>query len=143
MPTYLLKTEPGTYSYSDLVKEKRTVWSGVANPAALATLRTARKGDEAYIYHTGDEKAIVGLAQVISDPYEDPDDPGVNAQGLPKAAVVDLKPLRAVKTPVTLAALKADARFKMFDLVRLPRLSVMLVPADLDAIIRKLTGVGS
>lgn len=143
MPTFLFKTEPGTYSYADLVREKRTIWSGVANPAALATLRTAHKGDEAFIYHTGDEKAIVGLAQIVSNPYEDPENPGLNAEGLPKAAVVDVKPLRAAKTPVTLAALKADSRFKDFDLVRLPRMSVMLVPPALDSIIRKLAGLGA
>lgn len=133
--TLLLKTEPSEYSFDDLVRDKRTVWSGVSNPQALAAIRAARKGDEAFMYHTGDEKRIVGLAQIISDPYADPeaDDP--------KFAVFDLKPLRAVKTPVTLAQIKADARFAAFALVKNSRLSVMPVPADLDKILRKLAGL--
>lgn len=141
MATFLLKTEPGTYSYEDLVREKRTIWSGVANPAALIALRSARKGDEAFIYHTGDERAIVGLATVVSDPYEDPENPGLNKEGLPRAAVVDLKPIRAAKAALTLDAMKNDDRFKGFDLLRLPRLSVMVVPPAMDKLIRKLTGL--
>lgn len=141
MATFLLKTEPETYSYDDLVREKRTVWSGVKNPAALASIRSMKKGDEAFIYHTGDEKAIVGLAQVLSAPYEDPDQPGLTDKGEPKFAVVDLKPLRAAKTPVTLAQVKADARFSAFPLVKLPRLSVMPVDAATDAALRKLAGL--
>src|SRR5262249_42792867 len=107
MPTFLLKTEPGTYSYADLVREKKTVWSGVANPAALKALRTARKGDEAFIYHTGDERAVVGLAKVVSDPYEDPKQPGRTPEGAPKFAVIDIKPVRAAKSPVSLGTMKS------------------------------------
>lgn len=135
MPTYLLKTEPGTYSYDDLVREKRCTWDGVSNPQALANLRAMRKGDEAFIYHTGDEKAIVGLATVASDPYADPKEDN------DKLVVIDLKPKKSVKTPLTLAAIKADKRFASFALVRQSRLSVMLVPDELDAIIRKSTGL--
>src|SRR5882724_11377833 len=118
MATFLVKTEPSTYSFADLVKEKRTVWSGVSSAPALAHLRTIRKGDEVLVYHTGDEKAVVGLAQAVSDPYEDPAHPAVTAKGEPKFAVVDLKAVRAAKSEVTLAQIKADARFKEFALVK-------------------------
>lgn len=143
MSTFLLKTEPSTYSYGDLVRDKRATWDGVANPAALIAIRSARKGDDALIYHTGDERAVVGLARIVSDPYEDPKQPGLTKDGLPKAAVFDLKPLKAAGTPLTLEMMKSDPRFKQFDLVRLPRLSAMPVPASIDAIIRKLTGVSA
>jgi predicted RNA-binding protein with PUA-like domain len=141
MPTYLLKTEPSEYAYDDLVREKRAAWTGVKNPAARIALRAMRVGDEALIYHTGDEKAIVGLARVVRAAYEDPDDPGQNERGEPKAPVVDLAPVRAVTTPLTLAAMKGDARFEDFVLLRQARLSVMPVPPALDAAIRKLTGL--
>jgi predicted RNA-binding protein with PUA-like domain len=141
MPTFLLKTEPSEFSYARLAAEKRAVWDGITNNAALAHLRTARKGDEAFIYHTGDEKAIVGLAQITSDPYADPNHPGLNAAGAPRFAVVDLAPLRCAKTPMTLEAIKADRRFSDFALVRQSRLSVMPVPANLAKIIRAHTGL--
>lgn len=143
MATLLLKTEPSTYSFDDLVREKRTTWNGVANPAALIALRSARKGDQAFIYHTGDVRAIVGLAAITSNPYEDPEHPGLTKDNLPKAAVFDLKPVRAARTPLSLETMKADPRFKSFDLLRLPRLSVVPVPPELDALIRALTGVGA
>ncbi len=141
MPTFLLKTEPGTFSYADLVKAKRTVWDGVSNPGALAALRAVRTGDELLIYHTGDEKAIVGLARAVGDAYADPKQPGKTAAGEIKFAVVDLAPLRAAKTPATLAAIKADVRFKDFALVRQARLSVMAVPAALDKALRTMAGL--
>src|SRR5437870_2775152 len=103
MAMFLVKTEPSEYSYAELVKEKRCIWSGVRNAAALAHLRAMRKGDGVLVYHTGDERAVVGLAQAVSDPYEDPKQPGITAKGEPKFAVVDLKPVRAANTPVTLA----------------------------------------
>jgi predicted RNA-binding protein with PUA-like domain len=140
MPTFILKTEPSTYSFADLQREKRAVWDGISNPAALAFLRGARRGDEAMIYHTGDEKAIVGLARITSDAYEDPAQPGSNADGLPKVPVVDLAPLRPAPRPVTLAQIKADRRFASFPLVRQPRLSVIPVPPDLEAALRELAG---
>jgi predicted RNA-binding protein with PUA-like domain len=143
MPTFLFKTEPDSYSFADLEREKRTAWTGVSNPAALNALRSARKGDQAFIYHTGDEKAVVGLAEILSDPYEDPDRPGATADGRVKFPIVDIKPVRAAKTPLTLAAMKQDASFAGFELVRLPRLSVMTVPGPLDKLIRKHTGIGA
>jgi predicted RNA-binding protein with PUA-like domain len=134
MPAWLLKTEPSTYSFADLQRDKRTSWTGVTNAAALIHLRNARKGDLAFIYHTGDEKQIVGLAEVSRNPYPDPD------ANNPKLVAVDLKPTRALKQPVTLAQIKADARFKDFDLVRNSRLSVMPVPPELSTALSKMAG---
>jgi predicted RNA-binding protein with PUA-like domain len=136
--TLLLKTEPGTYSFDDLIRERRTAWSGVANAAALIHLRAARSGDDCLIYHTGGEKAIVGLARVVRAPYEDPEQPGRTPDGLPKHAVIDLAPVQAAGAPLTLAAMREDDRFAEFALLKISRLSVMPVPAKLDALIRKL-----
>ena len=119
MARYLVKTEPSTYSFADLVREKKTVWDGVSNPVALKHLAAIRKGDTVVVYHTGDEKAAVGLAVAASDAYPDP------KAGNPKVVVVDLKPDRRLKAPVTLAQAKADAVLKGNDLARLPRLSVI------------------
>ncbi len=141
MATFLLKTEPSTYSYDDLVREKATAWTGITNAAALKALRSARRGDEAFIYHTGAQKAIVGLAKIVTNPYEDPTNPGRNGDGEPKVPVIDIKPLRKAPTPVTLAAIKADTRFADFALVRQSRLSAMMVPDDLALILRQLTGL--
>jgi len=122
--SWLLKTEPSTYSYADLVRDKRTTWDGVSNPVALKHLRTMRKGDQAFVYHTGSEKAIVGIARIAGDPRPDPklDDP--------RLVVVELEPVRPLRKPVPLAAVKADRRFADFELVRISRLSVMPVPPD-------------
>lgn len=141
MALYLLKTEPGEYSYSMLEKAGEVVWDGISAAPALAHLRQVKKGDEALVYHTGDEKAIVGLARFTSDPFEDPASPGVNDAGLPKVPVVKLKAMRAAKTPLTLAQMKSDARFKDWALVKQPRLSVMPVPPALEKAIRQLTGL--
>lgn len=124
MNHWLLKTEPSTYAWADLVRERRATWDGVSNPTALSHLRAMRKGDEAFVYHTGDEKAIVGIARVASDPYPDP------KLSDAKRVVVDLEPVRALKAPVTLASVKADKRFAGFALVRISRLSVMPVTAS-------------
>jgi len=122
--SWLLKTEPSTYSFDDLVRDKRTTWDGVSNPVALKNLRAMRKGDQAFVYHTGAEKAIVGIARIAGDPRPDPklDDP--------RLVVVELEPVRGLRTPVSLAAVKADRRFADFALVRISRLSVMPVPPD-------------
>ncbi len=122
--SWLLKTEPSTYSFDDLVRDKRTTWDGVSNPVALGHLRTMRKGDQAFVYHTGAEKAIVGLARIAGDPRPDP------KLGDPRLVVVELEPVRALRKPVSLAAVKADRRFADFALVRISRLSVMPVSAD-------------
>jgi predicted RNA-binding protein with PUA-like domain len=121
---WLLKTEPSSYSYADLERDRRTTWDGVSNPVALRNLRSMKQGDECFIYHTGDEKRIVGVAKVAKAAYPDPkaDDP--------KLVVIDLTPIRALKRPVTLAEIKADKRFASWELVRQPRLSVMPVSPD-------------
>jgi predicted RNA-binding protein with PUA-like domain len=143
MPTLLVKSEPSTYSFEDLLRDKTTRWDGVKNPAALAALRAAKKGDDVLVYHSGDVKAIVGLARVEKAAYQDPKHPGLNDQGQPKFAVIDLKAVKAAKTPAgaTLAAIKADPRFKDFALVRIGRLSVMPVPPALDIVLRAMAGL--
>ncbi len=124
MPNHwLLKTEPSTYAFADLLREGRTRWEGVSSPAALIHLRAMKTGDEALIYHSGDERAVVGLARIASDPYPDP------ALGDPRRVVVDLVPLRTLPRPIPLAAIKADRRFADLALVRISRLSVMPVSA--------------
>lgn len=127
MAYWILKTEPGTYSFERLVREKTAVWDGVTNPVALKNIRSMTKGDEVMIYHTGDEKAVVGLARVASAPYADPK----NA----KLVVFDLRAGQALARPVTLAEIRAEPAFKDMALVRMPRLSV--VPAS-DAQWKKL-----
>lgn len=121
MAFWLLKTEPSNYAYSDLVSEKETVWDGVSNNLALKYIRQMRKGDLALIYHTGSEKAVVGIATVISDPYPDPE------QNDPRLVVVDVKPKKKLVREISLAEVKSNSKLKDFDLVRLPRLSVMPV----------------
>lgn len=121
MAYWLLKTEPSVYSYDNLVNDKKATWDGVTNPVALKNIRSIKKGDLAFIYHTGDEKQIVGIAEVVSDSYPDP------KQKESKLVVMDLKPKEKLKRPVTLAEIKADERFADFLLVRISRLSVMPV----------------
>ncbi|HYM80955.1 MAG TPA: EVE domain-containing protein [Candidatus Limnocylindria bacterium] len=123
MANFLFKTEPSTYSYQDLVGERRAVWDGVSNPLALKHLRSVRKGDTVAIYHTGDEKQVVGLATAASDPYADP------KLADAKRVVVDLKPERSLPRPVALSEFRADKVLGTADLVRLPRLSVMPLTA--------------
>jgi len=121
---WLFKTEPGQYSYDKLEKEKKAVWDGVANNLALKHLREIRMGDEILIYHSGDEKAIVGLAQAISDPYPDP------REDDEKLVVINIKPIRRLSSPLSLSQIKAVDELRDFDLVRLPRLSVMPIPEN-------------
>jgi predicted RNA-binding protein with PUA-like domain len=121
---WLLKTEPDHYSYADLERDGTTVWDGVSNNAALKNIRDMRPGDLALIYHTGEERRAVGLAEVTSEPYPDPRD------GDPKLVVVDVRPLRPLPRPVTLADIKNDTAFADFALVRQGRLSVVPVAPD-------------
>jgi predicted RNA-binding protein with PUA-like domain len=133
MPSYwILKTEPSTYSFADLMKEGTSVWDGVSNPVALRNLRGMKPGDQVMIYHTGEEKAVVGFASVVSEPRPDPKNPNLT--------VVDLKAGRAIGKPVTLAAIKADPAFADLALVRQGRLSVVSVPPP---IWKKLLAMGS
>lgn len=121
MANWLFKEEPTHYGYDALKADGRTTWSGVKNPVAQKYLREVRKGDRIFYYHTGNEKAVVAIAKAASDAYPDPAD----TSG--KAHVVDVVPVKKLKNPVTLAAIKADTRFAPFPLTRLPRLSVMPV----------------
>ena len=118
---WLFKEEPSNYSFDALVKDKKTVWSGVKNPVAQRNLRSVKKGDQIFFYHTGDEKSVVGIAKALGDAYPDPND----AAG--KASVVDVGPVKKLARPVTLKAIKADPWFADFALVRISRLSVMPV----------------
>jgi predicted RNA-binding protein with PUA-like domain len=120
---WLFKTEPGAYSYARLSREGRTVWDGVKNALALKHLAGVAEGDEVLVYHTGDEKAAVGVARVVRGAYPDP-----KAKD-PRLVVVDLVPLRPLPRPVALADMRANRRLAGFDLLRLPRLSVMPVSA--------------
>ena len=104
MATWLLKTEPDTYSFADLQREKRTTWDGVANAVALKHLRAMTKGDEVLVYHTGKEKRVVGLAKIVGAPRPDPKDA--------KLVVVDIAPARALESPVTLADMRANAKLE-------------------------------
>ena len=118
---YLVKEEPDNYSFDAFVADGGTTWTGVKNPLAQKHLRSIRKGDLVFYYHTGKEKAIVGVAKAARDAEPDP------ADSTGKAYVVDLVPVKKLAKPVTLAAIKADARFRTFLLARMPRLSVMPV----------------
>ena len=121
MAQWLVKEEPEHYNYNQLVRERKTVWAGVRNPLAQKHLRSIRKGDRIFYYHTGKEKAVVAVARATSDAYPDPSD----ASG--KLHVVDIAPETKLPQPVTLAAIKADKAFASFPLVRMSRLSVMPV----------------
>ncbi len=121
MATYLLKTEPSTYSWNDLVREKRTVWDGITNATALIAIRQMKPGDEALIYHSMSDKAVVGIAKIVSEPYPDP------KKNDPKLVVVDVEMVRPLKQPVTLAEIKAVPALADFALVRISRLSTMPV----------------
>ena len=116
---WVLKTEPSEYGFPDLVRDRRSRWEGVSNPVALKHLRSMLEGDGALIYHTGNEKALVGRARIASAPYPDPSDP--------KLVVVDVEAGQPLPRAVPLAAIKADPAFAELGLVRVPRLSVVPV----------------
>jgi len=118
---WLFKEEPSSYSFEQFTKDGGTSWAGVRNPLAQKHLRSVKKGDSVFYYHTGSEKAVVGIARATSNPYPDPKD----TSG--KLVVVDVAPVQALKRPVTLAEIKASKAFADFPLTRLPRLSVMPV----------------
>jgi predicted RNA-binding protein with PUA-like domain len=129
---WLFKEEPSSYSFDALKKDGHTVWAGVRNPLAQKHLRSVTKGDRVFYYHTGNEKAVVGIAKATTNAYLDPKD----ATG--KWHVVDIAPERALKRPVTLAEIKASKAFASFPLTRLPRLSVMPVTdAEWKEILRR------
>ena len=119
MAQWLVKEEPEHYAFDQLVRDKKTVWAGVRNPLAQKHLRSIRKGDRIFYYHTGKEKAVVATAKAASDAYPDPTDNALS--------VIDIVPEKKLTRPVTLAEIKADKSFAAFPLVRMSRLSVMPV----------------
>mgnify|MGYP000109003551 FL=1 len=125
MNYWLLKCEPDDdYSYSDLEKDGKTVWDGVSNNWALTFIRKVKKGDKTFIYHTGNQRCVAGIANVVSDPYPDPN------ENNEKLAVFDITPNHSLKKPVTLKQIKEDSRFNEFHLVKFSRLSVMPVEKE-------------
>ncbi len=137
MTNWLFKEEPEHYSLDDLFRDKRAVWSGVENNLALKHLRSVKKGDQVLYYHTGKEKAVVGVIEVVKGPYPDP------TRDDARFVVVDVKPVRRFDRPVSLAEIKANPKFADFALVRISRLSVMPVTGDQWAEIERLSKRGS
>ena len=137
MAYWLLKTEPDSYSWDDQVKKgaKGDAWTGVRNFRARDHLKAMKKGDLAFFYHTGDEKQVVGVVEVIREAYPDPTD----KEGVFSA--VDLKAVKPLKKPVTLAAVKADKRLKDMVLAKQPRLSVQPVTAEEWKIVSAMGGL--
>lgn len=131
---WLFKTEPGAYSFQRLEKDKRTVWDGIKNNLALKHLAQVKKGDWVFVYHTGAEKAVVGVAQALSGAYPDP------KKRDPRLLVVEIKPVKPLSRPVPLAEMKANPKLAKFDLLRLPRLSVMPVGEEQWKVIEQLGG---
>ncbi|MBX2901501.1 MAG: EVE domain-containing protein [Cyclobacteriaceae bacterium] len=122
MNYWLLKTEPETFSWADLARDKKASWDGVRNFKARSNLKAMKKGDWAFIYHTGDEKSVVGIAEVAKEFYPEPKDPDW--------VQVDLKPVRPLAAPVSLATIKADKTLAEMILVKVARLSVQPVKAE-------------
>lgn len=118
MAYWLMKSEPSVYGWSQLVKEKKTAWSGVRNYEARNNLAAMKKGDQAFFYHSNEGKEIVGIMEVVREAYPDPDDK------TGKFVMVDVKPLKPLGMPVTLATLKADKRFAELGLIKRSRISV-------------------
>ena len=131
---WLFKTEPGAYSYAQLERDGRTTWDGVKNALALKHLAAVAAGDEVLIYHTGDEKAVAGVARVVRGSYADP------KAGDPRLLVVDIEAVRPLARSVPLAALRGNKKLAGFDLLRLPRLSVMPVSASQWTEILRMAG---
>lgn len=132
MALWLFKVEPDCYSFADLEKDGVTTWDGVTNAVAQKHLRSVKAGDRVFFYHTAKEKAVVGIMQVMADPTPAPDDE------TGKRVVVTVKPVRKLKSPVTLAAIKADKTFADWELVRISRLSVMPVSEAIGKRIEEL-----
>jgi predicted RNA-binding protein with PUA-like domain len=120
---WLFKEEPDHYNFADLERDGTTLWDGVVNNLARQHLRQVRRGDRVLYYHTGKEKAVIGEMEVVSDPQTDPTDLD------PKAVAVRVKPVRRLQHPVSLTRIKTDPQLADWDLVRLPRLSVLPVSA--------------
>ena len=133
MAHWLIKSEPSAYSWDQLVKEKRTAWTGVRNPQASLNLKAMKSGDLCFFYHSNEGKEIVGIAKVVKTAYPDPTDKAG------KAVAVDVAAVEPVKQPVTLGAIKADPKFTDFKLVRQSRLSVVPVSDEHWKLIVKMS----
>ena len=128
MNYWLMKTEPDTFSWDDLVRDKTTGWDGVRNFQARSNLKAMKKGDQAFVYHTGDEKSVIGVAKITKEGYPDPKDN--------EWVAVEIAPVKKLKKPITLAQIKADKRLNNMVLVKASRLSVQPVrPEEFDLIV--------
>lgn len=132
MKYWLLKTEPDTYSWTDLQKQKKAVWDGIHNFQARKNLMTMKKGDWAFFYHTGDEKAIVGIALVVKEAYPDPKEPDWQ--------VIEIAPVKPLKKAVTLSEIKGQKRLANMVLARVPRLSVQPVAPEEFELVLAMSG---
>jgi len=135
MNYWLVKSEPFKYSWDQLVKDKKTSWDGVRNYAARNNLRAMKKGDPVFFYHSNEGLAIVGIAEVVKEAYQDPTTDDANW------VVVELKPVKALPKPVTLADIKGDKSLTEMQLVRLGRLSVSAVTPDEYKKVLKMGGL--
>lgn len=119
MNYWLIKSEPGTYSWDDLVKDRETIWDGIRNFQARNNLKSMKKGDQAFFYHSGEGKEIVGIATITAEHFPDPKDK--------EWAAVKVSAKKSLKSPVTLAKIKSDKRLNNMVLVKASRLSVQPV----------------
>jgi len=133
MSYWLIKTEPEVYGWEKFAKDKKTVWDGVENALALKHMRTMKKGDLCLYYHTGDERRVMGVAEVVSEAYQDP------TKTDSKLVVVDVKVKSKMKIPVTLPMIKDDIAFVGWDLTRIGRLSVVPTP---EAMFKRVVELG-
>ncbi|MDA0704835.1 MAG: EVE domain-containing protein [Proteobacteria bacterium] len=134
MAYWLIKTEPGTWSWEDQLRDKVTFWDGVRNYQASNNMKAMKKGDQAFFYHSVNERRIVGIVEVVKEYYPDPSDESG------RFGMVDVKALRPVKEPVTLQQIKGDPRLSEMALVRQSRLSVCPVTAEQWKIICGMAG---
>ena len=134
MGYWLVKSEPFKYSWDQFVKDKQTFWDGVRNYGARNNLKAMKKGDEVFFYHSNEGVEIVGIAKVVKEHYQDPTSEET------AWVVVDLKPVKKLKNPVSLSQIKAEKKLANMDLVRLGRLSVQTVKAEEWGVVLKLSG---
>ena len=133
MNYWLCKQEPSTYNMDLLQKENTTTWDGVHNNLAIKHINSMKKGDQVFFYHSGDEKQIVGIMEITSNPYPNPKEKN------PRFVVVDVKYKKRLENPVTLAQIKTNPKFKDWELLRISRLSVMPVPTKIWSEILKIS----
>jgi len=134
MAYWLIKSEPSAYSWDEFVNDKQTFWNGVRNYAARNNLKGMKKGDEVLYYHSNEGLEIVGIAKVVKEAYQDPATEEV------AWVVVDLKPVRKLKKPVSLQQMKGEKRLQNMDLIRLGRLSVQTVKDDEWKVVMEMAG---